>query len=280
MIHGSRARIALVLVTAALASLLLASGGYSQPGIRGIGGQPGFGGQIGAPPGFGGQIGAPPGFGAQIGGRPGFGGQIGGMPGPGIGINGQIAGQPGFGGQIAGQPGFGGQIAGMPGPGIGINGQIAGQPGFGGAQMAGMPNGINGNFGRPPGGIGGMPGPGLSGDAGQVIIWSCENCRKELGRGPNPPSLTTCPHCGMRIVSARGPNGEYREIPKSPSEPVDWEQTIKIIVGVVIGAGLLVGIVCAFVAASKKSGSRRKRRSRDYDRDDDDDYRRPRYREW
>jgi hypothetical protein len=285
MIQGSRARIGRIATLSALASLLLASGGYSQPGIRGIGGQPGFGGQIGAPPGFSG----------QIGGRPGFGGQIAGMPGPGIGINGQFAGQPGFGGQIAGPPGFGGQIAGMPGPGIGINGQIAGQPGFGGqiagqpgfggGQIAGMPNAFNGNFGRPPGGIGGgMPGPGFPGGAGVTeIIWSCDKCGREVARGPNPPSLTRCPHCGVRVDHYTDERGNRGELPKPSSSDsgsgID-DKTIKIIVGIVIGAGLLVGVICAFVAASKRSGSGKKRRPRDFDRDDDDDYRRPRYREW
>jgi hypothetical protein len=29
-----------------------------------------------------------------------------------------------------------------------------------------------------------------------VTVWSCSRCNKELGRGPVPPPLATCPNCG------------------------------------------------------------------------------------
>ncbi|HEV3145734.1 MAG TPA: hypothetical protein VGZ47_17735 [Gemmataceae bacterium] len=58
-------------------------------------------------------------------------------------------------------------------------------PGFPGNTPGNMPNSPN------------MPGPTIPGPP--EMIWTCSNCKKEVGRGPFKPDLANCPFCGVRI---------------------------------------------------------------------------------
>ena len=86
--------------------------------------------------------------------------------------------QPGFRG---GRPGtFTGRPPGMPGSNIGgmpRPGGVIGGPGIGGP---------------------GMVGPGIG---GTVTVWSCPNCKREVGRGNLPPAMVTC--CGQTYVNGK-----------------------------------------------------------------------------
>jgi DNA-directed RNA polymerase subunit RPC12/RpoP len=35
-------------------------------------------------------------------------------------------------------------------------------------------------------------------------VWTCSNCRKELGRGPQQPQLASCPNCGVKFINGGG----------------------------------------------------------------------------
>jgi len=88
------------------------------------------------------------------------------------------------------------------------NGMLGQQGGTFPASGAGAQGGItgNGNFaGRPPATtIPTIPQPPTNFPTVPSFerVWSCEKCRKEVGRGNFPPS--TCQHCGVRLINGSG----------------------------------------------------------------------------
>src|SRR5437764_203407 len=59
-------------------------------------------------------------------------------------------------------------------------------PGLPGSNIGGMPRPGGGVIGGP--GIGG-PGIGGPGIGGTVTVWTCPNCKREVGRGNLPPAM-------------------------------------------------------------------------------------------
>lgn len=44
-------------------------------------------------------------------------------------------------------------------------------------------------------------GPAIPGMPNTQDVYTCDNCNKEVGRGPFPPTLFRCPHCGALFVN-------------------------------------------------------------------------------
>jgi hypothetical protein len=94
------------------------------------------------------------------------------------------------------------------------SGSITGTPGGVPGGITGISGGITGSNLRPGGasGISGgitvptIPGRGrltptrpLGGGSFSETVWTCTGCNGELGRGPNDPGQTVCPHCGAHL---------------------------------------------------------------------------------
>src|SRR5262249_40353561 len=66
-----------------------------------------------------------------------------------------------------------------------------------------MPNNPGGSTPNNPGSTPNYPnGPGPNAPSmpgPPEMVWTCENCHKELGRGPIKPNLANCPFCGVRF---------------------------------------------------------------------------------
>ena len=163
-----------------------------------------------------------PGY-SQVGRQPGgIGGRPGGVPGgipPTPGINRpNIPVTPGFPGGIAppvtGFPNIPGGTPTVPG----FPGTPGGTPGFPGG-VPGTPGGIPGTGGIP-GGFPSMP--------RTESVWSCSACNREIGRGPSPPTVGVCPHCGARLTGVSfappgaGPAPVSANIPATPTMPVTF----------------------------------------------------------
>jgi hypothetical protein len=126
-------------------------------------------------------------------------------------------------------------------------GQRGGQPRPGGGQM--RPGG--GQPGRPePGGAIQLPIPKPQGPfvpppprpavpVVRTTVYSCSNCKSQLGSGPTPPPLAQCPVCGARFV---GGNGSImaRTVPGGAAPP-DASSTFVFTLG--IEGALLAGLV-------------------------------------
>jgi hypothetical protein len=224
---------------------------------------------------------------------------------------GSFSGRPGGGvsGGMAGRPGGGisGTNIGGPRPGAatgGISGTISGtRPGM----TIGGTN-IGGPGPRPGTAIGGASGMGVTGGmgitggmgaiGGMTTIYTCPNCRREVGRGNSPPAMVNC--CGTTYVNgkslrfgpgpgAAGPGaggGGNPVIPPSqpfqPSPSTTYGtpdpastaasgfsgMTLAIGVGVVLFGLVILGGVIVLIVQSQKKGagvpSRRRRGREDY----------------
>jgi hypothetical protein len=125
----------------------------------------------------------------------GFAGRPAGFVGQPMGVIGQPGGFAGQPANFAGQPGG---IVGQPGGVVGQPGGFVGQP----AGFVGQPGGVIGQpsgFVGQPGGVTGRAGgfvgsPTIPGIGGTRYIYTCENCKREVGRFD-----LRCPHCGVRF---------------------------------------------------------------------------------
>ena len=67
-----------------------------------------------------------------------------------------------------------------------------------------MPGG-NPNFPNGPGpSMPNMPGP-------RETVWICDNCKKEVGRGPIKPNIANCPFCGVRLDTMAGMQADNQD---------------------------------------------------------------------
>src|SRR5438128_1054703 len=84
------------------------------------------------------------------------------------------------------RPGGGPPMPGQPG-GFPPGGRQPNQPGF-----------------QPP--MPGMPDPGMPNQGPPVLIkiWKCSKCGAQLGTGEIKPTLSRCPHCGVRLGDGTG----------------------------------------------------------------------------
>jgi hypothetical protein len=186
------------------------------------------------------------------------------------------SGQPFRGGRPGGA---GGGVNGGAFNGGGVNGRGINGGGVNGGGVNGNFNGGNFNGG---GVNGNFNGGNFNGGAGGPIMektWSCSNCKREVARGEQPPSLTRCPFCGVKISYIKDENGirpvDSNSSSSAPfsggSNKVDSATVTWVLLGIggaVVVILLIVGGIVLLVCLSggnKKRPKRRRRFDADYD---------------
>src|SRR5262245_34257622 len=132
---------------------------------------------------------------------------------PGGGVTGMAGRPPGFTGGATG--------ANIGGPRPGITGGVTGT--MSGTRPGGVTGGVSG---LPPGtaigGVGARGGAGLTGGAGitggsafgPTFIYTCPNCKREVGRGNSPPAMVSC--CGQTYLNGKSLNFGQAPAPREP----------------------------------------------------------------
>jgi hypothetical protein len=122
-----------------------------------------------------------------------------------------------------------------------------------------MPGG-NPNFPNGPGpSMPNMPGP-------RETVWICDNCKKEVGRGPIKPNIANCPFCGVRLDTMAGMQADSQDRinnmtnrPPSPpyggpsgpaSSPASTSSAPRIAAAFWIIALVVVGVIVVIIAVA------------------------------